>query len=211
MPGRRDWLKGAAGASALLFMRQALAQGRLERGVYRIRGDVNVNSASARQGGEMRAGDSVDTGPNGELVFVVGADAMLVRRNSNVLLLQQGLRIVSGAVMSVFASGARREIHTATATIGIRGTAAYVEAEPDRTYACTCYGEAELVPNAQPEARETVRTRHHDEPRYIMASGAPQMVMRAPVVNHTDAELILLESLVGRQPPFIGTGVRPYQ
>jgi hypothetical protein len=37
------------------------------------------------------------------------------------------------------------------------------------------------------------------------------MVMAAPVLNHTDAELILLESLVGRQPPFIGTGVRPYQ
>jgi hypothetical protein len=43
-----------------------------------------------------------------------------------------------------------------------------------------------------------------------MATGAPQMIMRAPVLNHTDAELILLESLVGRQPPFIGQGVRPY-
>src|SRR5262245_40916262 len=125
MPTRRAWLQGVA---ALLFIRDALAQGRLERGVYRMRGEVNVNSAPPRQGAELRAGDSVDTGPGGELVFVVGADAFLVRRNSNVLLLQQGLRIVTGAVMSVFASGARREIQTATATIGIRGTAAYVEA-----------------------------------------------------------------------------------
>ena len=37
-----------------------------------------------------------------------------------------------------------------------------------------------------------------------MAGGSPQMLMQAPVINHTDAELILLESLVGRQPPFIG-------
>jgi hypothetical protein len=30
----------------------------------------------------------------------------------------------------------------------------------------------------------------------------PRMIEPAPVVNHTDAELILLESLVGRQVPF---------
>jgi hypothetical protein len=28
------------------------------------------------------------------------------------------------------------------------------------------------------------------------------MIMRAPVVDHTDAELMLLESLVGRSVPF---------
>jgi hypothetical protein len=35
-----------------------------------------------------------------------------------------------------------------------------------------------------------------------MGTGAPQMLMGAPVINHTDAELILLESLVGRRPAF---------
>ncbi len=35
-----------------------------------------------------------------------------------------------------------------------------------------------------------------------MGAGAPQMLMGAPVINHTDAELILLESLAGRRPPF---------
>jgi hypothetical protein len=28
------------------------------------------------------------------------------------------------------------------------------------------------------------------------------MMMEAPVVNHTDAELVMLEALVGREPPF---------
>jgi hypothetical protein len=28
------------------------------------------------------------------------------------------------------------------------------------------------------------------------------MIEKAPVVNHTDAELVLLESLVGREVPF---------
>jgi hypothetical protein len=94
--------------------------------------------------------------------------------------------------------------------IGIRGTAVYVEAQGERSYVCTCYGEAVLEPRADPQARETVRTMHHEQPRYIMAKGAPQMMMRAPVVNHTDAELEMLESLVGRRPPFLGRGYKPY-
>jgi hypothetical protein len=207
MISRRRLLQGTA---ALLVVRDALAQGRVEKGIYRVRGEVQVNGAPAREGGEVRAGDNIVTGPGGEMVFVINRDAMLVRRNSNVALLVNGLRAVTGAVLSVFATGQRRTIRTETATIGIRGTGIYIEAERDRTYACTCYGEADLEPISDPAARESVRTAHHDQPRYIMASGAPQMIMQAPVINHTDAELILLESLVGRQPPFIGQGYRPY-
>ena len=207
MLSRRDLLQGAL---ALLAVRDALAQGRVERGIYRVRGDVRVNGEPAREGAQVRAGDSITTGADGEMVFVVNRDAMLVRRNANVSLLADGLRAVTGAVLSVFASGQRKQIVTGTAVIGIRGTGVYVEAEQDRSYVCACYGEVTLEPVGDPAARETVRTSHHEQPRYVMATGAPQMIMRAPVLNHTDAELILLESLVGRQPPFIGQGVRPY-
>jgi len=194
MISRRALLQGSV---ALLLVRDALAQGRVERGIYRVRGDVRVNGEPAREGNQVRAGDSVTSGADGEMVFVINRDAMLVRRNSNVSLLADGLRAITGAVLSVFASGQRKQIRT--------------EAEPQRTYVCTCYGQAELEPIGDPASREAVSTRHHEQPRYIMASGAPQMIMRAPVINHTDAELILLESLVGRQPPFIGGGFRPYQ
>ena len=207
MLSRRHLLQGAV---ALLAVRDALAQGRVERGVYRVRGDVRVNGEPAREGAQVRAGDSIATGADGEMVFVVNRDAMLVRRGSNVSLLADGLRAVTGAVLSVFASGQRKQIVTGTAVIGIRGTGVYVEAGQDRSYVCACYGEVTLEPIGDPAARETVRTSHHEQPRYVMATGAPQMIMRAPVLNHTDAELILLESLVGRQPPFIGQGVRPY-
>ena len=205
---RRSLLQGAA---ALLLVRDALAQGRLEKGVYRLQGEEQVNGAPAQRGAELRAGDTVRTQAGAEIVWVAQRDAFLVRQNSEVSYLANGLRIVTGAVLSVFASGERKEIRTPTANIGIRGTGIYVEAEPERTYACTCYGETVLAPASDPAAAETVRTTHHESPRYIMPAGSPQMLMQAPVLNHTDAELILLESLVGRQPPFIGTGVRPYQ
>ncbi len=207
MPSRRDWLKGTA---ALFLVRDALAQGRVEKGVHRLSGEVLINGQPARQGSAVRAGDVLTTGPDGEIIFVLGRDAMLVRRNSDVSLLKTGLRIATGAVLSVFTPGQRKQIQTTTAVIGIRGTAVYVEAEPERSYVCTCYGEALLQPRDDPGARETVRTRHHEQPRYIMAKGAPQMMMRAPVLNHTDAELAMLESLVGRKPPFAGKGYKPY-
>jgi hypothetical protein len=204
-------------ASGFGFVRAALAAGRVEKGVYRVRGESRINGSLAKEGMDVKAGDVVTTGSDGELVFVIARDAMLVRANSRVevsgtagALVASGLRIVTGAVLSVFPPGEARRIRTATATIGIRGTGVYVEVEPDKTYVCTCYGVADLEAAQDPASRETVRTQHHDQPRYVMAKGAPQMIMKAPVVNHTDAELVLLESLVGRQPPFIGKGYQTY-
>jgi hypothetical protein len=167
-----------------------------------VQGEVRVNGEPARQGMEIRRGDSLVTGANGEALFVIDRDAMLVRGNSSLSLAGDTLRVVTGAVLSVFASGQRKRIETSTAVIGIRGTGVYVEAEPARTYVCTCYGETELAARDDPAAVEVLRTRHHEQPRYIMARGSPQMLMVAPVINHTDAELVLLESLVGRRPPF---------
>jgi hypothetical protein len=193
---RRDLLLGAAG---LLFVRHALAQG-----VSRVRGEVTVNGQAAKQGMRVRPGDKIATGPGAQVVFAVDRDAMLVRENSTVELARNALRVVSGAVLSVFAPKEPKQIRTPTSTIGIRGTAVYIEVEPQRTYVCTCYGEAVLEPAGDPSAREAVRTRHHEQPRYIYAKGAPQMVTPAPMVNHADAELEMLEALVGRKPPFTG-------
>ena len=181
---RRHLLLGAAG---LLFVRHALAQG-----VSGVRGEVTVNGQAAKQGMRVRPGDKVATGPGAQVVFAVDRDAMLVRENSSVELARNALRVVSGAVLSVFAPKQPKQIRTPTSTIGIRGTAVYIEVEPQRTYVCTCYGEAVLEPVADPRARETVRTRHHEQPRYIYAKGAPQMVTPAPMVNHADAELEML-------------------
>jgi len=80
-----------------------------------------------------------------------------------------------------------------------------VETEGGRTYVCTCYGEAVLTPVDEPAAAETVYTEHHDHPRYIFAKGMPRMIETAPVINHSDAELSMLEGLVGRTPPFAFT------
>jgi hypothetical protein len=86
--------------------------------------------------------------------------------------------------------------------VGIRGTACYVEAYKDRTYACVCYGRGELSGTEDKKPLETVITTHHDSPRLIYPKGAATRIEVAKVVDHTDDELRLLEALVNRKPPF---------
>ncbi|TSA19188.1 MAG: hypothetical protein D4R74_00080 [Betaproteobacteria bacterium] len=213
---RREWLKRAlAGGAALpLLLRDVLAAGTQAGGVVQMNGEVLINGRAAALGAPVLPGDHVVTAPGANAVFVVGADAFLLRGNSELLtsgrsnVLISSLRLVTGRLLSVFGRGQRR-IATPTATIGIRGTGLYLEVEAERTYACTCYGVADLEASNMPSARETVRTKHHDSPRYIHAHGEMpiKMIEVAPVINHTDAELIMLEALVGRTPPFVGSGM----
>jgi hypothetical protein len=219
---RRQWLLRTAtllGAAAVpLAVRQALAAGEQlpTQGFYRVEGEVRVNGRAAAQGGLVRPGATIETGANGQAVFVVGRDAFLLRGASRVETGGQRyidtLRLVTGKLLSVFDRGVRR-IETQTVLVGIRGTGIYVEAEPGRSYVCTCYGVAALQSRDQPRVTETVSTRHHEQPRYIHAGRtmpAIEMIGPAPVINHTDAELVMLEALVGRKPPFFASGGPPY-
>jgi len=183
--------------------------------IYRLQGSAKVNDVEADLQTQIRAGDTVETGKDSELVFVVGTHSMILRGESRLnlsappqptessSLLITGLRLLTGKVLSVSRNRSMR-LDTAVATIGIRGTGFYVESDPEQTYLCTCYGTTDIASNTDPESRETVLTKHHERPVYIVADGAPGRNIRpAPVINHTDAELELIETLVGRKPPFL--------
>jgi hypothetical protein len=205
IPARRHALLALAAAIGMpAALRLALAQSTAQPGVRTAKGDVKVNGKPVTVGGLVRPGDTIEIGKDALAAFVVGQDAFLVRKESRAELIGSGVlvsavRLVTGGLLSVFAGGEHR-LETATATIGIRGTGAYMEAEPWRTYFCLCYGTADVA-TAQGGARESYSTRHHDAPRYVYGDGRKQAIVPASVSNHSDAELILLESLVGRTPP----------
>ena len=219
---RRRWLIQALTAgffSVVLPGGRALAQvfggspTKLPEGqsVYRVSGEAMVNGVQATLQTRIGASDTLETGRNGELVFVVGSNAMILRGESRVVLepeqanslLVTGLRLLSGALLSVSRNRPMRLV-TPTASVGIRGTGFYVEAEPQQTYFCTCYGAAEIAANADPQSRENVAATKHDRPLYIVADAAAgQNIRNAPFINHTDQELSLIETLVGRTPPFV--------
>ena len=201
---RRHALLALLGAGILPgALRSALAQAK--QGVRTVQGELIVNGKPAEPGTPVRPGDAIATGKSAYATFVVGQDAFLVREASRAELIGSGLlvsalRLVTGKLLGVFAGGGERRLVTATATIGIRGTGAYIEAEPTRTYFCLCYGTADVAATMS-GARESYSTRHHESPRYIYGDKRPRAIAPASVSNHTDSELILLESLVGRSPP----------
>jgi hypothetical protein len=197
-PSRRGALLALGGVGLHFALRSALAQVQAQ-GVRAARGEVKVNGRPAAPGTLVRAGDTIEVGKNALATFVVGQDAFLMRSDSRAEFSVAAVRLVTGALLSVFGRGEHR-LTTSTATIGVRGTGAYMEAEAWRTYFCLCYGTAEVAPVGSTQ-QETYSTRHHDSPRYIYGDGRKQAIAPAKVSNHTDAELILLESLVGRMPP----------
>lgn len=214
---RRQLIKGIAAlaiAERLGMLQSAWANGTKPppSGVHRIKGEVRINGEIAREGMPVKAGDTITSGRQSEVVYVIGNDAYLQRDQSTVMIagstLKAGLRVVSGKLMSVFGKGQKR-IETSTATIGIRGTGCYIEANEKRVYFCLCYGIADITLAKLPGHSETIETRHHDHPVYLDADGS-QVMVPATVINHSDAELILLESLVGRVPPFYGKDYAGY-
>lgn len=196
-----------AGLSGLISRALANGNNPIAAGLHSFRGTVSINGQPARSGMLIKAGDTVATGRNSEAVYVIGQDAFLQRDNSSVIFgdaTSGFFRIATGKLLSVFGRGQKKLI-VSTATIGIRGTGCYIESTPARTYFCLCYGEAEVIPDAAPDQREVIVTMHHDHPITIGAdSHAANMMAPAQVINHTDAELTLLENLVGRRPPFYG-------
>ena len=197
-----------AGAASCVMARRLVAMSKLPEGrsIFRLRGKVRVNGRVATEDSVILAGDTIETGTDGEIVFAVGRDAFLLRANGRVELSGREkvigfLRVVTGKLLSVYGSG-EKQIRTPVATIGIRGTGTYIEVDPGRTYLCTCYGKVDLVANADPSVRERLHTSYHESPRYVVAGDGAVRIEVAPVINHTDAELSLVESLVGRVPLF---------
>ncbi len=177
--------------------------------IFTMQGRVLVNGQSARRDTPIEATDQVEVGPGGQLIFAVGDNAYVLRERSILelggkALFVNAMQLISGAVLGVF--GKRTEpltVHTRTATIGIRGTALYTAIHPGRTYACTCYGRSQLAAKAAPDQAEDIESKHHDEPRWILdqAAGANH-ILPAPMIDHSDMELMILEALCGREVPF---------
>ena len=202
--GRRLFLRGmtaGAGGGLTALIRQALAADpkSLKQGIIRMSREVSVNGKPAGEGAPVAAGDKVSTGAGAHAVYVIGDNAFLQRANSQVDFGENPvatfMRVVTGALLSVFGKGSRT-ITTPVATIGIRGTGCYIETGERKTYFCLCFGAVDLQPaGGQPLSYSTT---HHEKPVWIENGAA----LPATVINHTDAEIIMLEALCGRPSPF---------
>jgi len=209
-------LLGPAGVSGLI--QDALAKGDLPAisGINTLQGTVTVNNQAAKVGTPVKPGDKVNTGKGSLAVVVIGKDAYLLRDSTNVIFEEsrdkpgvlENVLIATGKVLSVFEKrqGKGVTIKAQSATIGIRGTGCYIEIHEARTYFCLCYGEA-AVDGAGMAKTRVITTTHHESPVWLDDRGGVMKVENAGFVNHNDEELIMLEKLTGRVPPFVALGM----
>ncbi|MEM7540939.1 MAG: hypothetical protein AAF384_05060 [Pseudomonadota bacterium] len=213
-PQRRDLLIALLASGAFIpTMSAAALLGNVPkplrgRSIYLLNGEVKVDGAAADISTPITSGSLVETGPSSKVIFVVDKDAFILRDNSRVQLtppvddgvVVETLRLFTGKLLSVFGKR-RHRLRTSTATIGIRGTGLYAEADQEKSYICTCYGVVDIASANDPSQTQTVESTHHDKPVYVLATGA-NAIKKAPFINHTDDELALIETLVGRETPF---------
>lgn len=198
---RREVMSAAAAWLATGGLATATAQQRSN--VVQLSGDALLNNSRLRPGQAIQTGDQVQTGPGANLVFVMGNASFLVRQNT-MMTVERGdtlnavslLRMVTGAVASVWSKGSNRSIITPTLTVGIRGTGVYTEVLPEQdnlSYFCNCYGTVELSSGG---VKKTSQAEYH-QAFWSQADGVA--LSPAGAINHTDEELEFLAQLMGQR------------
>jgi hypothetical protein len=198
---RRQTLQAAAAWVAAGGWSAAAAQQRSN--IVELEGDATLNGDGLRPDATVQTGDVIETGPKSRLVFVIGNSSFHVRQNSR-LAVERGqtlnavslLRLLTGAVVSVWGRGASRRIVTPTLTAGIRGTGVYTEVFADkdfRSYVCNCYGTVDVSTASD---KVTSVSEYH-QAFWADRRGTDEVVLSpAKAINHTDEELEFLAKLV---------------
>lgn len=210
---RRQTLQAAASWVALGGWQAAHAQQRSN--IVELLGDVLVNGVRLLPDATVQTGDVIETGPGSRLIFVIGNSSFHVRQRSR-LAVERGnslnvvslLRLLTGAVVSVWGRGDLRRIVTPTVTAGIRGTGVYTEVQPERdsrSYFCNCYGTVDL---STPADRITSVSEYHEAIWAEPDKDGTAAIRPAPAINHTDEELEFLAGLVNQRTAWQISGKR---
>jgi len=217
----RHILQGRTEEEVLWFRRRSVLQGALawttaggfsaahaqqRSNIVDMQGDALLNGQPLRRQQTIQTGDRIETGPGSNLSFVVGNSALHVRENSRITI-ERGqtlntisvLRMLTGAVVSVWGRGSNRQILTPTLTAGIRGTGVYTEVFADqgyRSYFCNCYGTVDMSAAGE---RVVSQSEYHQSFWGEAQPRGGRMLTPALAINHTDEEVEFLAALIGQQ------------
>jgi hypothetical protein len=201
---RRSFLQAAAAWTAMGGYAGAQAQSRSN--IVELVGDAYLNGVRLRPEQVVQTGDLLETGPGANLIFALGNASFQVRQNSR-LILERGntlsavslLRLLTGAVASVWGKGSNRKIITPTLTAGIRGTGVYAEIfanQGGRSYFCNCYGTVDVDSGTD---KTLSQASYHQAFWGEVEPKAGRYLTPAKAINHTDEELEYLARLINQR------------
>ena len=210
---RRSFIKAAAAWTAMGGHAAAQAQSRSN--IVELSGDAYLNGVRLRPQQVVQTGDVVETGPGSNLIFVLGNSSFQMRQNSR-MLMERGntlsavsvLRLLTGAVASVWGRGNTRQIITPTLTAGIRGTGVYTEIFANmnnRSYFCNCYGTVDI---GSGKDRTISQSSYHQSFWGEVDPVAGRSLTPAAAINHSDEELENLARLVNQRTAWQILGIK---
>lgn len=140
---------------------------------------------------------------NEKLSFIKNGDSgYLIRPNSKVQFLKNKIhKIFKGSLHGIF--GKQTEelvINTPRGTIGIRGTATYIEhqSEFDRTYVCNCYGKTNIYDDNS-KLLKVIQSKYHSPIIINKNYELDQSPYNYPL-NHFDDNIENIEKYLNRTP-----------
>ncbi len=210
---RRSFVKAAAAWTAMGGFAAAQAQSRSN--IVELLGDAFVNGSRLRPQQTVQTGDLIETGPGSNLIFVVGNSSFQMRQNSR-MMVERGsslsavsvLRLLTGAVASVWGKGNNRQIITPTLTAGIRGTGVYTEvfsSQNNRSYFCNCYGTVSMSAGGD---KTVSQSSYHQSFWGEAEPKAGRSLTPASAINHSDEELEFLARLVDQRTAWQILGIK---
>lgn len=168
---------------------------------------VSVEGRAIKSGRAVKPGESVSVGET-ILVEEAGFAVIKIKDRASFQLKDAGKLIVDevsdsvlltldyGSLLSVVSPTGGKKFHIVTpaATVGVRGTAFYMEARAaDQTYVCLCEGAVSIEANGVTQEIRAPDRSHH-VPVLIAPDKAGRMAMgRAEMLNHTNADIESLE------------------
>ena len=208
---RRSFLSAAAAWTTMGGFAAAHAHQRSN--IVDYTGDAMVNGERLTRDRTIQTGDSLETGPNSNLVFVIGNASFQVRQNSR-LTVERGaslfavsvLRLLTGGVGAVFGKGTHRQIVTPTLTAGIRGTGTYTEVfekQDYRSYFCNCYGTIDMSAGSD---KVVSQSSYHQSFWGEPEPKNGRLLTPAKAINHTDEEIEHLARLVDQRTAWQALG-----
>ena len=210
---RRSFVKAAAAWTAMGGFVAAQAQSRSN--IVELLGDAFVNGSRLRPQQTVQTGDLIETGPGSNLIFVVGNSSFQMRQNSrmtvergNSLSAVSVLRLLTGAVASVWGKGNNRQIITPTLTAGIRGTGVYTEvfsSQNNRSFFCNCYGTVSMSAGGD---KTVSQSSYHQSFWGEAEPKAGRSLTPAAAINHSDEELEFLARLVDQRTAWQILGIK---
>lgn len=217
---RRKFMK-----TALLVAPFSLLSANQRRARRKIsfKGKISINGKVVKNINDIKVNASSKIKVEGEESFVqfkIGNDAFKISNNADIKFNGTDnvdkIKVAKGRLLAVFKTGRDRKIVTHNATMGIRGTAVFVEAESEKsTKFCTCYGKTTVKDKSNKDSLKTLEATHHKSvqisdgvvEKTSLFYGLGQYLCNP---THTDNELRDLEAMVGRIPAFDRNGKKPF-